>query len=343
MASRCPSCGGRARFQVAPGYWECQSDRLVGMQGYGARQTPIFEVCRTRYQGASVSMSAGQCFCSTFAIGTCTECESQVCGDHSTLHYGVRLCYGCASRNIAAEKAATTQARKAQLKKEREESADRLSKLTAAVEAAQSSLAKRQERKVRVATLAARTFHSSGGMSGQSRETREPYFCIEKELGYGWLVAPGLVLLDQGVLYYGGSGAMLTSTHPYNRWNTKRELRLAAGQPVDLRAYVDSKAASEIESVVMDLEAIAAGRVAVEIDKHSVVWSPQAVKPANTRDYRGWYLWLLVVPGFYPALVSIAGQSIDGFEPAGLADAMYVVLPATVLFVVIMARRNPSR
>jgi hypothetical protein len=301
MASRCPSCGGTARFQVAPGYWECRSDRLVGMQGHGARQTPIFEVCRTRYQNASVSMSAGQCFCSTFAIGTCTECESQVCGDHSTLHYGVRLCYGCASRKAAAEKAAAAQAREAQLKKEREESADRLFRLTAAVEAAQSSLVKRRDRKERIATLATRTFQSSGGMSGQSRETREPYFYIEKEVGYGWLVAPGLVLLDRGILYYGGSEAMLTSAHPYNRRNTKRELRLAAGQPVDLHAYVDSKNASEIESVVMDLEAIAAGGAAVQIDKHSVVWSPRAVKPANTRDYKGWYLRLLVVPGFYPA------------------------------------------
>jgi hypothetical protein len=342
MASICPICGGGERIQIAPGYWECRSGRLAGMQGYGSRQTPIFQTCLARYHDAGNSLSI-RCGCRTFAIGTCADCESPVCGDHSALYLGLRLCGGCIGSRRNSEQEVINRERRAQAQKEQEDYADRLRRLKGAIDAARSSLTKRRAPTERVAEIAVRSFYSSGGLSGRGHETREPYFYVKEELGEGWLVTPGIVLLHQGNLYHGNGGPRSTSVRPYSRWNSRRELRLAASRPVDLGPYVSSATASEAESLISTLRAIADGGDPVKVDHHAVIWSPRGVKPAGSIDLRAWYMWLLVVPGFYPGLVSIVGQSIHGFEPAGLADVMYVVLPATLLFVFAMLLRDSSR
>jgi hypothetical protein len=338
MAGECPTCRGRERRQIAPGYWECRSQRLVGMQGYGTMQTPIFETCFVRYQEADALMSVAKCSCGTFAIGICARCDSPVCGDCSAIYGGRRLCRGCLGMARQAERQAEQDAARTKKRKEEQDRADRLRRLEAAVAAARSSLKQRGVPTEQVATLATRSFHSSGGLSGHAYETREPYFYIERELGSGWLVTSEFVLLDQGVLCETGSGGMLTSVHDRSRWSPKRELRLAARAPIKLQALEISRPPNEIEPLISALEAIVEGGKPVDIIADSVVWSPRGNKPTNTRSR--WYLWLLVVPGFYPGLVGIVGQSIHGFESSGLAHAMYIVFPVTILFVLIMALRR---
>jgi hypothetical protein len=344
MASTCPDCGGRERVQItATGYWECRSSRLAGMQGHGNRQTPIFETCLHRYQDTSNLAPSQICSCRTLAVGICAKCGFPVCEDCPD-YQGVRLCHDCLIAARKAEREASAHERKIQMEKEQEERLGRLRMLETAVGPARSSLAKRRVRTVRVAELATRSFHSSGGMNGHGRETREPYFYIRKELGDGWLVMPGVVLLADGGLRRCGRESILTSVHPYGRWNSKRELRLAADEPIDLCVYAGSEAPSEAESLISSLNSMADGGDAAPIIPDPVVWSPRGTRPAGARDYRGWYMWLLVIPGFYPGLVSLLGQSIHGFEPAGLIDAMYIILPATLIFVLIMAMtRSKSR
>jgi len=348
MTSTCPICGGSERIGIAPGYWECRSSWLAGMQGHGSRQTPIFQTCLARYHDEG-KLPSVKCGCRTFAIGTCTDCDSPVCGDHSALYLGLRLCGSCLDSRRNAEREAIDREHKARMQKEQEDRAARLRSLKQAIDAAQSSLSRRRAHAERVAELATRSFYSSGGLSGHGRETRdgretrEPYFYMKQELGEGWLVTPGVILLHKGGLYHGHGGPKLTSVHPYSRWNSKRELWLAADKPIDLRTYVNSVTPSEAESLISDLRKIADGGDPVEVATHSVIWSPRGVKPTGSIDLKGWYMWFLVVPGFYPGLVSIAGQSIHGFEPAGLVDAMYVVLPVTLLFVFAMLLRDSSR
>lgn len=338
MRGECPTCKGRERRQIAPGYWECRSQRLVGMQGYGRMQSPIFEPCLARYQEADALMPVAKCSCGTFAIGVCVECDSPVCGDCSAIYKGRRLCRSCLGVARQAERQVKQDADRAKIRKDEEDRADRLRRLEAAVAAARSSLKQRGVPTEQVAVLATRSFRSSGGLSGHAYETREPYFYIERELGRGWLVTSAFVLLDQGVLCEAGSGAMLTSAHDRSRWSPKRELRLAARAPIKLQALEISRLPNEIEPLISALQAIAGGGKPVGIIADSVVWSPRGNKPANTRSR--WYLWLLVVPGFYPGLVGIVGQSIHGFESPGLAHAMYIVFPVTILFVLTMALRR---
>lgn len=43
-------------------------------------------------------MSAAECACRTFAIGTCSGCSAPVCGDHSMVVQGSRFCSSCLAK-----------------------------------------------------------------------------------------------------------------------------------------------------------------------------------------------------------------------------------------------------
>lgn len=97
----CPSCGGSERSAVAPGFFECTSLLTVssvdmvpdGRGGAVPVEQRRTRVCGHRYHEGSGSVGHGpSCACGTFAIGTCHECGRAVCGDHSSLIDGHRLC-----------------------------------------------------------------------------------------------------------------------------------------------------------------------------------------------------------------------------------------------------------
>lgn len=115
----CPSCGGTVREQIAPGYWRCLTQQVTRYPGPGVPGHPEMgpehlhhvSVCGRTYQEGAPAAGAAQCFCGTFAIGTCAECQADVCGDHSALVGDRRLCHACATqlRKDEATKSAETQ------------------------------------------------------------------------------------------------------------------------------------------------------------------------------------------------------------------------------------------
>lgn|SRR5579862_5695918 len=123
----CPSCGGSDRISVAPGFWECCSQlaerrpgRVPDPMGPAGATMPITDIiyrtCGVRYHEAAGSGVTLLCECSTFAIGVCGECMKPVCGDHSRLLDGQRLCI---SHVRAKEEAAAKAAREAWLTPEK--------------------------------------------------------------------------------------------------------------------------------------------------------------------------------------------------------------------------------
>lgn len=123
----CPVCGGTASRPIAPGYVECTSlveEHTVvwrPMMGNPAQMEPHDEVmsrvCATRYHVGG-PISTALCACGTFAIGICPqpECGIPVCGDHSRLMDGQRLCLGHANSleiEITRKARAAEEARKA--------------------------------------------------------------------------------------------------------------------------------------------------------------------------------------------------------------------------------------
>jgi hypothetical protein len=99
----CPRCGGTDREPLAPGYWRCTSEVTVEQiiaapdPAFGGeiRPRPVSssETCGRDYQEASASVaSMPQCTCGTFAVGTCSTCSAPVCGLHSDVFDGRRLC-----------------------------------------------------------------------------------------------------------------------------------------------------------------------------------------------------------------------------------------------------------
>lgn len=109
----CPRCGSSSRNEIAPGYYECQGDRLVVQRhmvpdpGHPGRERPLeVEVpqpCANRYQeGGPAGIVLNLCPCGTFAIGRCATCGSALCGDHSLLSHGLRRCTRCLTDEAAA-------------------------------------------------------------------------------------------------------------------------------------------------------------------------------------------------------------------------------------------------
>ncbi len=67
--------------------------------GPGGQMVPVPQVtsirCGTRYpEGDATTGGLPLCGCGTFAIGVCSECGVAVCGPHSDMTFGVRLCGG---------------------------------------------------------------------------------------------------------------------------------------------------------------------------------------------------------------------------------------------------------
>lgn len=118
----CPVCQGSQRRPIAPGYWECLSSitetkmvsetwvpggpngQMVPMPRYG----PVSRICGTRYHESAATNKAesARCECGTFAIGVCHQCDREVCGDHSCLVAGARLCLDCSRQRDRDESAA---------------------------------------------------------------------------------------------------------------------------------------------------------------------------------------------------------------------------------------------
>lgn len=101
----CPACGGLARVQVAPNYWECRTKHVIdGVQMMPVAGRPWLTepqprqsriMCHTRYQEGGQGVAGEQVYCvvcGTFAIGRCTQCGEHVCHDHSRLFNDRRLC-----------------------------------------------------------------------------------------------------------------------------------------------------------------------------------------------------------------------------------------------------------
>src|SRR5436305_827208 len=107
----CPSCGAMdTRSQIMTGYWRCDAvvdvDQLVAAPvtggapepdgGARARAAPRSggpRRCGTVYpQSAADDESPRLCRCGVTAVGECSECSRPICGEHSALWRGWRVC-----------------------------------------------------------------------------------------------------------------------------------------------------------------------------------------------------------------------------------------------------------
>src|SRR4051812_27075846 len=98
----CPTCGtADARTEFLPGYWRCEAVvRTADLvtSGGGATTPDAAEPaeparCGTVYlQPRGTGTDAALCRCGDPAVGGCAECTRPVCGDHSGLWLGWRVC-----------------------------------------------------------------------------------------------------------------------------------------------------------------------------------------------------------------------------------------------------------
>lgn len=58
-------------------------------------EAPVQVRCATVFQSGTAGPDAPQCSCGTFAVGICKRCEHPVCGFHSGLVDGSRICGSC--------------------------------------------------------------------------------------------------------------------------------------------------------------------------------------------------------------------------------------------------------
>jgi len=139
----CPTCGGANREAIGPGFWRCTSvivDRFGGPGLTDPRLGPgVIErsrVCGAEYQeGGSALGGNPECACHTFAIGRCAECLRYVCGLHSGMIGGRRICEGCtvktkwASINLGMAENTQKDNASAEGTKSREERIEQLAKI----------------------------------------------------------------------------------------------------------------------------------------------------------------------------------------------------------------------
>ena len=100
----CPTCGATdARTQILPGYWRCESlaelAPLVGVPVSASGSSPLAargrsgKRCGTVYiQTRNDNSGPEACRCGQPAVGECSECTDVVCGEHSDLWRGWRVC-----------------------------------------------------------------------------------------------------------------------------------------------------------------------------------------------------------------------------------------------------------
>src|SRR3954454_6481660 len=181
----CPRCGGTQRIAVAPGYWECTKlvEEFGRPPGY-TRPIPVrSHPCGHRYhEGSGVAES---CACGTFAIGHCQRCGKAVCGDHSGLLAGVRLCTHCFRAQAEKEQRATEAAKAAQEAERQRERASLIEELEAAAGEAPRFLLENGPRTRPIGTIERKqkSHLSPGGGYTVS------WTVFDKELGEGWWVA----------------------------------------------------------------------------------------------------------------------------------------------------------
>lgn len=139
----CPVCRGSDRMPIAPGFYRCTSIIVETLAGPWAGGSSIAvrseRVCGTEYQeGPTVGGDAPKCRCMTYAIGACAECERPICGDHSSLVGGKRLCDSCGGRVLA-------QAAELQRREDEARSAQQAEATRAAREAALDDVRRRED------------------------------------------------------------------------------------------------------------------------------------------------------------------------------------------------------
>lgn len=112
----CPMCGRMERTPIAPGFFRCTSKVEVRNAGPGlsdpAAGPPVTVAlieCGTEYQEGT-GTGPPSCVCGTFAIGRCFLCVNPVCGEHSKLSSGRRLCSSCLAVEAEKDKAAAAAA-----------------------------------------------------------------------------------------------------------------------------------------------------------------------------------------------------------------------------------------
>lgn len=121
----CPKCGGVDRVELAPGFFECQSQTLFGVvpTGHVGNPAPIahYRVCAHRYQestGIGPSLLRA-CGCGFFAVAACTSCGDPLCGEHATKYEGRVLCpTHLAQARVQASEDAAADARRASAARE---------------------------------------------------------------------------------------------------------------------------------------------------------------------------------------------------------------------------------
>lgn len=113
--------------QITPNSYECLGQVLVGMappQATGLpHPTPIYRLCRTRFQLGAAVLTPSCVSCGLDSIGACEDCGRRLCGRHGTTS-GPFLCGDCLRRRQAerADTEAMSAQREAKRKKrEREE------------------------------------------------------------------------------------------------------------------------------------------------------------------------------------------------------------------------------
>lgn len=91
------------------------------------QQGQVARACGFRYHEGSMTESGmPRCQCGTFSIALCKSCDAAVCGDHSRLVEGARLCLTCAQRRLDVQQASAdaTAAAAAQRKADAREARD---------------------------------------------------------------------------------------------------------------------------------------------------------------------------------------------------------------------------
>lgn len=144
-----------SRTEISPGYWRCDSTITTEREGPGFQRPgsgpPVLydtRVCGQHYGEASATPSnLGLCRCNTGAIGLCSECQRPVCGSHSGLWDGQRLCDEHYEVRAAAKRTADARAkwerdraREAKRKAEEQEAARKAAELIAAEMRAQDEV-----------------------------------------------------------------------------------------------------------------------------------------------------------------------------------------------------------
>lgn len=120
LMAGCPTCGGLQREPISPGWWRCTSLITETFEGPGSWNPQIGlpkavqqqRPCDTTYvEPDAATPSLPACACGTFAVGMCTRCSTPVCGTHSGIIGGERLCYAdYHAAQVAAEDAAAAAA-----------------------------------------------------------------------------------------------------------------------------------------------------------------------------------------------------------------------------------------